>query len=173
MITYLKGDATRPVGDGPKMIIHICNDVGGWGAGFVLAISKRWPKPEADYRTWARQRKHPSVYGTSGQDFVLGQVQVVPVEPHLWVANMVAQTGYGRGGKAQHKTDQEDDLPPIRYDALALCLRAVRDLTLGKASVHCPRIGCGLAGGKWERVEPLIAKMLDGVPVYVYDLAGR
>ncbi len=24
------------------------------------------------------------------------------------------------------------------------------------ASVHMPRIGCGLAGGKWESIEPLI-----------------
>jgi hypothetical protein len=34
-----------------------------------------------------------------------------------------------------------------------------------------PRIGCGLAGGKWERVEPLIVARLVGadVPVTVYD----
>jgi hypothetical protein len=35
-----------------------------------------------------------------------------------------------------------------------------------------PRIGCGLAGGRWEEVEPLvIAQLTDyGVPVRVYDL---
>lgn len=27
MITYLKGDATQPIGDGCKIIIHICNDM--------------------------------------------------------------------------------------------------------------------------------------------------
>lgn len=35
-IEHLQGDATRrPVGPGPKIIAHICNDVGGWGRGFV------------------------------------------------------------------------------------------------------------------------------------------
>jgi hypothetical protein len=35
--------------------------------------------------------------------------------------------------------------------------------------VHAPRIGCGLGGGKWDQVEPLIQKMLGEVAVYVYD----
>jgi len=39
------------------------------------------------------------------------------------------------------------------------------------ASVHMPRIGCGLAGGRWDRIEPLIDTALcqRGVPVTVYD----
>jgi O-acetyl-ADP-ribose deacetylase (regulator of RNase III) len=39
------------------------------------------------------------------------------------------------------------------------------------ASVHMPRIGCGLAGGDWSRVEPLILRRLveRGVAVTVYD----
>ena len=51
-IEFMTGDATKPVGDGPKIIVHICNDIGGWGKGFVLAISKRWQEPEAAYRGW-------------------------------------------------------------------------------------------------------------------------
>jgi hypothetical protein len=37
--------------------------------------------------------------------------------------------------------------------------------------VHLPRIGCGLAGGTWKRVEPLIDARLCArdVPVTVYD----
>ena len=45
-INYVIGDATQPVGEWPKIIVHVCNDIGGWGRGFVTAISKRWP--EAD-----------------------------------------------------------------------------------------------------------------------------
>jgi hypothetical protein len=35
-----------------------------------------------------------------------------------------------------------------------------------------PRIGCGLAGGKWEEIEPIIDEELIsiGVVVTVYDL---
>lgn len=37
-----------------------------------------------------------------------------------------------------------------------------------------PRIGCGLAGGTWDRIEPLIqANLIDpGVAVTVYDFAN-
>ena len=45
-IIYLKGDATKPEGLGTKIIAHVCNDVGLWGKGFVLAVSKRWKFPE-------------------------------------------------------------------------------------------------------------------------------
>ena len=47
-IQYRTGDATRPEGDGPKIIAHICNDVGAWGKGFVLALSKRWNTPRSN-----------------------------------------------------------------------------------------------------------------------------
>jgi len=45
-IVYLKGDATQPQAKGVKIIVHCCNDLGGWGKGFVLALRKRWPEPE-------------------------------------------------------------------------------------------------------------------------------
>lgn len=70
-ITYLKGDATCPQAKGCKIICHICNDLGKWGKGFVLALSKRWEKPEAEYRAW-----HAA--GT-GSGFELGAVQFVQV----------------------------------------------------------------------------------------------
>jgi len=41
------------------------------------------------------------------------------------------------------------------------------------ASVHMPTIGCGLAGGNWEEIEPIIHRKLTdkGVEVVVYDFA--
>ena len=38
-IAYVQGDATQPQGTGARIIVHICNDIGGWGAGFVLVHS--------------------------------------------------------------------------------------------------------------------------------------
>jgi hypothetical protein len=40
-IAYHVGDATMPVGDGPKILVHICNNIGAWGRGFVVALSRR------------------------------------------------------------------------------------------------------------------------------------
>ncbi len=74
----------------------------------------------------------------AGNDFGLGAVQLVRVKPDTWVANAVAQRGIrtGSGG------------PPIRYDLVERCLVAVAEHALRlEASVHMPRIGCGLAGG--------------------------
>ncbi|GAL87250.1 hypothetical protein NEMVEDRAFT_v1g223552 [Sporocytophaga myxococcoides] len=53
-IEYTKGDATRPVGSGNKIIVHVCN--GGWGKGFVMSISKRWKLPETEYRKWYQSK---------------------------------------------------------------------------------------------------------------------
>ncbi|PJM98506.1 Appr-1-p processing protein [Streptomyces sp. CB01201] len=150
------GDATNPQAKGPKVIAHICNDLGGWGKGFVLAVSRRRPEPEPAYRRWHRER--------AGNDFALGAVQLVQVTADIWVANMVAQRGLrtGSGG------------PPIRYDAVGQCLESVAEHVLARnASVHMPRIGCGLAGGKWERIEPLIDKTLVArdIATTVYDRA--
>ncbi|MER6995537.1 macro domain-containing protein [Streptomyces sp. NPDC000410] len=156
-ITYVQGDATAPHGKGVKLIAHVCNDLGGWGKGFVVAISRRWPEPEAAFRRWHRER--------AGNDFGLGAVQSVQVSPYVWVANMVGQRGMRTGSKGV----------PVRYEAIDTALGALGDkaVELG-ASVHMPRIGCGLAGGKWSRVEPLIADRLAarGIPVTVYDYDG-
>ncbi|MFD6950688.1 Appr-1-p processing protein [Nocardiopsis sp. TSRI0078] len=149
-----RGDATSPQAPGPKIIAHVCNNRGGWGKGFVLALSRRWPEPERDYRAWHRERAR--------NDFALGAVRLVQVSSDTWVANMVAQHGTRRGSGG----------PPIRYEAVASCLRALNPhaLELG-ATVHMPRIGCGLAGGEWDRIQPLVERELlaRGVVVTVYD----
>jgi len=154
-ILYVRGDATMPSGEGAKVVAHVCNDVGGWGRGFVRAVSERWPEPEAAYRAWYRARET--------NDFGLGAVQVVRVETDVWVANLIGQRGTRRRGRGT---------VPVRYEAIGTALAALapRALDLG-ARVHMPRIGCGLAGGTWSRVEPLISERLlkRGVHVTVYD----
>ncbi len=155
-IRYVTGDATRPTEPpGNKVIVHVCNDVGGWGKGFVMALSKRWAEPEAKYREWHER----------GQGFELGAVQFVEVEEEqegLWVANLIGQ----------HGLRPKEGKPAIRYDAVRAGLAQVRQFAREhEASVHMPRIGCGLAGGKWDEIEPIIvAELCDhGVSVTVYD----
>ena len=155
-ISYVVGDATAPVGSGPKIIAHVCNDVGGWGAGFVLALSARWPEPERAYYRWYEAR--------ATNDFELGAVQVVNVSRDVWVANIIGQRDIVSG----------PDGPPVRYEAIEAGLtRVAEEATLGDASVHMPRIGCGLAGGEWSVVEGIIERTLiaRSIPTTVYDLA--
>jgi len=156
-LRYIQGDATEPQAAGPKIIVHCCNDLGKWGAGFVLALSARWLEPEAEYRAWAKA-------GAAG-GFALGAVQFVPVRADIVVANLVGQRGIKAGSKG----------PPVRYNAIAAGLAKVGDYAVATgASIHMPRIGCGLACGKWDPVEPLVQQHLSarGVAVRVYDFGG-
>lgn len=156
-ISYTTGDATSPGGAGQRIITHICNDIGGWGKGFVLALSRKWKAPEESYRSWFR--------GETEIPFELGQVQFVQVEDKILVANLLAQ----------HDIIPRSGIPPVRYDAVRQCLEkvAMKALILN-ASVHMPRIGCGLAGGKWEEIESIVSDTLvsQGIKVTVYDLSS-
>lgn len=153
-IKYTKGDATVPQAKGIKIIAHICNNLGGWGKGFVLAISKKWETPEIAYRKWHRER--------ATNNFELGNIQMVETDQFIYVCNMIAQQGMKTGSNGV----------PIRYEALEKCLEklAIEAKSLN-ASIHMPRIGCGLAGGKWEMVEPIIFETLskNDIEVTVYD----
>lgn len=155
-IAYVKGDATAPIGDGRKIIAHICNDCvpGKWGAGFVLALSRRWKQPEMEYRRW-------SVSNDPKEPFVLGTVQFIQVTPDIVVANMVAQHGVGSGGT-----------PPIRYEALERCLNKVAGYAVEhEASVHGPKFGSGLAGGNWGAIEKIISDTIiaNNINVTIYE----
>ena len=153
-INYVKGDATKPVGDGIKFIAHVCNDIGAWGAGFVLALSRRWKEPEEAYRAM------------TAEELELGNVRMVGVTDDIAVANMIAQEGTGRA---------PDGTPPIRYYALALALKSLdnaavlhSEYTGREVSIHMPKIGSGLAGGNWDTIEMIIRECTT-VPVTVYE----
>lgn len=145
------------------VLVHVCNSIGKWGAGFVLAISRRWPQPKKQYQEWAAGAEG---YGP----FQLGAVQFVKVEAvqrapgvmdWLWVANLIGQEDVGfHNGR-----------PPIRYPAIHAGLLTVAEHAKKHgASVHMPRIGCSLAGGRWSEIEPIIRETLGLCDVNVYDL---
>lgn len=161
MLTYTTGDATQPTGGGSQYIVHVCNDEGRWGSGFVVALSKRWPGPEKVYRQW--HAEHLTDRGDTAR-FELGYTRYVRVTDDLVIANMIAQRGTGR---------DPDGRPCIRYGALERCLRNVGDRAQASgSSVHMPRIGAGLAGGDWKIIEGIVNDQMcrRGIPVTVYDL---
>lgn len=95
-------------------------------------------------------------------NFELGEVQFVKIESDLFIANMIGQ----------HKIRKSKTGIPIRYKAVRNCLKKVADFAeRNDFSVHMPRIGCGLAGGKWNEIEPIIKEELinRNIKVTVYD----
>lgn len=159
MIQYVEGDATQPEGDGPKVIVHCCNDIGAWGAGFVVALSRRWEMPERSYRAWASGDPAFGLW-----PFDLGAVQFVTVQrkPKLVVANLIGQRDV-RPDKAGR--------PPIRYPAIGKGMLSVAAFAreIG-ATIHMPRMGAGLAGGDWDAIATIVDLACPDLSVTVYDL---
>ena len=153
-INYIIGDATHPIGEGQKIIVHVCNDIGGWGRGFVLSLSKRWKEPEKLYR--------------EQNNYVLGKIQMTRVENDICVVNMIAQHDIkptlvpsGKGFTT---------VPPIRYDALKECLKTINDIAVRtNSTIHAPKFGAGLSGGKWSEIEKIIKEVVT-VDVTIYNL---
>ncbi|MFH1674684.1 MAG: ImmA/IrrE family metallo-endopeptidase [Pseudomonadota bacterium] len=153
-VTYLRGSALAPRGTGPRIIAHIVNDkTPNWGAGFPLALKKKWPDVQEDFRVWAlSDRKNLS----------LGEIHATMLTGDLTIVHMVAQHGYG-----------PSRTPRIRYSALKMCLDKLSSAAVGQsATVHMPRIGTGQAGGEWAVVADLIDDSLArrNIKVTVYDL---
>lgn len=178
-IKYVTGDATDPQGDGNKIITHICNNKGAWGAGFVVPLGKKFPLAEQSYRRWANNQFAIKTFeipsNCSPARFALGNIQLVEVKSFdnhvkIYVANMIAQHDiYPTPCNTGH-------IPPIRYDSVRQCLDKVAEAAHHlNCSVHMPDlIGCGLAGGHRKTVIGLIEETLiaQGIEVVVYTLDG-
>jgi O-acetyl-ADP-ribose deacetylase (regulator of RNase III) len=150
---YIIGDATEPIGK-PAVVCHVCNDINGWGRGFVIALSKKNKGPEEAYHRWYRDDR---------ATFALGAIQIVSFAEGVKVANMIAQ----------HDVRWDGKIPPIRYDALEQCLESVyRYCSTNKSSLHMPRIGADLAGGDWPTIEAIIKKVMT-VETFVYTLEAQ
>jgi O-acetyl-ADP-ribose deacetylase (regulator of RNase III) len=156
VIKYLVGDATAPQSkNGQGIIAHVCNDVGGWGSGFVMAISKKWKQPEEEYRRISPKKRK------------VGYVQMVVVGDNLLVANMIGQNGLRYN---------EYGVPAVNYAAIEVALNKVAAMACSmNVDIHMPRIGCGLAGGSWEVMELIILRVLRNhkCDVYVYDFPDK
>ncbi len=184
MINYIVGDATNPIGDGNKIIVHCCNNVGAWGRGFVKALSDKFPKSEHMYREWFRlysdfesSKLEPSKFEYKYNldkikcnllfpRFKLGEVQFVEVSDDICVANLIGQEGILNNQKK----------PPIRYNAIEIGFLKVLEfaLKIEKCSIHMPYIGCGLAGGTLFELNNILNKVfLNKIDVYVYSFEDK
>lgn len=156
MISYIIGDATFPektCPNGIKIIVHIVNDIGKWGAGFVLALSRRWSNLKNDYQTHYRAYSLGDIYVSKTSD------------KNIYVVDLFGQHGI--------RTVFNPTV--IRYDAVEQGLKKLRyrleKASLEDVSIHMPKIGSGLAGGNWQIIENIINKVFDGsnIPIYVYN----
>lgn len=159
-VRFVTGDATQPqMCPERNYILHVCNNRGGWGAGFTGAISKRWSEPEEAYRDAFQHTLD------DGDETMVGGISdFVNVGHGLYVVNMIAQDGY--------KSRQNGT--PLNYGWLEKCLRGVAE-KVGRfpGDVHMPMIGSGLAGGDPHVITEMVDFYLDGLNVTIYELPSK
>ena len=134
------------------IICHQVNCRGVMGAGLAKQIKEKYPKVFEWYKHYCE---------SISPLHLLGYAQLVTIgkdkagNSTLAIANLFAQDNYGRTGVY---TD---------YKALEKCFVKVHDIAKEhKLTVYLPYgIGCGLAGGDWEKVEKLINKIFGGTDV--------
>jgi len=148
-LKYITGDATLPLSE-RVIITHCCNDIGGWGAGFVIPLANRYPQSREEYRRWY----NTSFLGISYVDdrdlpveWKLGEAQFVKIDEG-YIVNILGQRsiGFDEFGNA-----------PIRYDAIRKGMQTIcQEALYENYSVQLPKIGAGLAGGNWDIIEQII-----------------
>lgn len=117
------------------ILVQQVNCRGAMGRGLALAIRQKWPVVYSEYRKrfFAGELK-------------LGSIQFVKVAPELYVCNLAGQLDWGT------------DSPKTDMGAYSLAWPIV-SLEAGKLGlpVYAPwMFGCGLAGGDWSVVMPMI-----------------
>lgn len=135
----VKGDLIRLAKQGKfDVIVHGCNCFNQMGAGIAAQISKEFPLAyEIDKKT---QR------GDRGK---LGKYSSAKLDSGLTVVN--AYTQYDYGSKGQH----------VDYEAMREVFKRIKQDFSGQR-IGYPKIGAGLAGGDWEKIERIINEELEG-----------
>ena len=124
----------------PAVIVQQVNCLGVMGAGLAKQIATKWPVVKLHYTNLCRGFEAHSPE-------LMGEVQFVEVSESVYVANLFGQNGYGRG---QCFTD---------YTVYPRALKSLLQAPVQSPQVYIPYgLGCGLAGGDWSVMEPLLEK---------------
>ena len=173
MLEFIKGDLFKNLDpeqtDLNIIIPHVCNDIGGWGAGFVVPLGITFPKAQTKYRRWFRK----GYDSEQNIEFNIGETQFADVNPlygpEVLVANMIAQRG----------TISVMNPMPLSYKHLSICLNTVAERVLEmkkmvdrKTIIKMPMFGCGLAGGNWDYIQTMVEMhwLCKGIDVQVYSI---
>lgn len=145
MLNLVHGDILSRNTDETKSIVvcHQVNCMGVMGAGLAKQVRNKFPEAYAAYLITCSQIKRGMISG-------LGKVQFYDAlsDAGYILANIFGQYGYGRNKRYT-------DYDAVRK-ALQTIARAYQD-----ATIRIPyKMGCGLGGGDWGMVLPIIQEEL-------------
>ena len=153
---YIEGDLFEKISSIDKetviLIPHVTNNVGAWGAGFVIPLAKEFPEARDAFL----EEKNPE----------LGVTQFVDARNTI-ICNMFAQNGVGYSW---------NNCIPLRYESLKKCMIQVQEKVKElkeeglKVLIACPMFGSGLAGGDWKIIEDMIETIWGEYETNVYFL---
>lgn len=146
-ITYRKGDL---LASNLKVIAHGCNCQGKFGSGIALQIRNTYPNVYEVYRL---------KYQVLGLE--LGTILPVRTLDDRIVVNCMTQYDYGKDGTLY-----------IDYNAVDRCMAAINSNVeaWGVTEIGMPKIGAGLGGGDWNRIEDIIVRNAKNFIPVVYTL---
>ena len=187
----IKGDLIELAKKGEfDVITHGCNCFCTMGAGIAVPMAKEFGCDWFPLERRTEMEEYPD--GADGYEYEeietgnvgdinkLGQIEYMTVP--------ISQTlGHRIGGYSLPKSDDiilvtvvnsytqyspGSPLPgfniPLDYQALALCMRKINYTFKGK-HIGLPKIGAGLAGGDWERIETIIQSELKDCDVTIVE----
>lgn len=168
MINYVDGDLIKLAKEGKfDVIVHGCNCLSTMGAGIAPQMAEAFGCDRFEMETWG-----PGIEKLGcidWQTFVLGENAIWSLEdadnkkeePELSVVNAYTQYKYGRNHK-------DGAIAPFDYEAFTICMRKMNKIFEGK-HIGMPKIGAGLAGGSWQRIERIIDAELYSCEVTVVN----
>lgn len=146
MIKIVDGDILNAT---ENIICHQVNCMGVMGGGVALQLAKAYPEMYRGYKEDC---------GLQGGR-LLGQVTLYRLAQFRYIANLFGQYSLGSGVQTN-------------YGALGNAMLIVKNFSKkAEYSVTAPYlIGCGLAGGDWNLVYPMLEKIFDDYELTLYKL---
>lgn len=147
MIKYVNGDLFRAK---EEILIHGCNCFNTMGAGVARMVKTYYPEAAiVDLET---------EYGSKEK---LGSYTCTDAIPHYYRGQSIvivnAYTQYSLGGNRVN----------VDYDAVRKVMEEIKEDFKGYTKCM-PKIGAGLAGGDWNKIERIINEVIGSEEIVVY-----
>ena len=144
----VKGDLIQLAKEGKfDLIAHGCNCFCTFGAGIAKSIKQHFPSAYVD--DLGTEKGDSRKLGTCRAVFIYDFL-------HLTIVNAYTQYRYGK------------DKVHLDYDAVRSCMKWIAKEYSDK-KIGLPKIGAGMAGGDWEKIQQIIEEELKDCDVTVVE----
>lgn len=148
-VKIYNGDITKCKAD---IIAHQVNCQFVMGGGVALALRKRWP---VVYKKYLEIGK---LYTNKPSNKWLGMCQIVEIDQNRYVANLFGQDDLGHGKCFTDYSALETALKELAWQVEYMELKTIAFPWL---------MSCGLGGGDWNIVKPLIEKIFEDLDIEI------